>query len=530
MLSPSPTAVEPGDKKHDDGAPGAPTVAAIESSIESIAQTLGRGMADYARALWTARFTRMVTFAIALGILLVLTVTFEVDSPTLFWGGKRSTPIVFYDVSPGPQGEWELWCNTAKSPDGACTRWVKRYPLIVYGALSNRPWQDHEFFANPRAIISSMSELMSWAPYYAILRGLTLGAFDGHPMLAIVFQARPSFASSAGFNASAFGTPEQVAGMAYAVINEVHGHVGIGAADAEKLWETEDPRFPYACYRYWLGGHLVSPEETWGPRKCGGFKFGEYLQKYAAFRTTMMYILCSMLLALICAAYALWLTLRAVRRWKRSQVAIISRSPIFAAAIASVRECAEHRKVPFRELLVDQLPVMVYLECAITKLDGDPFNTLRPREGVACAVLQATYAFVVAAPLHIFAIFLSRPKTRTLDFQAFASAWSLPTYIILAQCVNQVLTRAPFAYSLAICINLPYVRILFWQLHGAGDIRHAALLEVQQCRLAVLGAWQGAVRMLYARVPRLHPPLVLPPVPAAPLALHGRRHQPRLRD
>ena len=48
-----------------------------------------------------------------------------------------------------------------------------------------------------------MSELMSWSPYYELLRGLTLGAFEGHPMLAVVFQPRPSYASSAGFNQSA---------------------------------------------------------------------------------------------------------------------------------------------------------------------------------------------------------------------------------------------------------------------------------------------------------------------------------------
>ena len=75
-----------------------------------------------------------------------LTVYTELEGPKI-WSytrdnqkGKFYMPMVFYDVSPGPQGEWELYCNIAKSPDGECTKWVKQYPLIVYGAITHKPY------------------------------------------------------------------------------------------------------------------------------------------------------------------------------------------------------------------------------------------------------------------------------------------------------------------------------------------------------------------------------------------------------
>ena len=114
----------------------------------------------------------------------------------------------------------------------------------------------------------------------------------------------------------------------------------------------------------------------------------------------------------------------------------------------------------------------VYLECAISDLDGDPDNTLKPKEGFTCAVLQAAYIVLLASPVHVAVIFTSRPevsiqgskpwtsclrsslllnprtdssptfeplrgKTTTLHFPPFASVWALFTYILLVHYVVQ---------------------------------------------------------------------------------------------
>ena len=72
--------------------------------------------------------------------------------------------------------------------------------------------------------------------------------------------------------------------MAYSVINEVHGWVGVGDY-AEKLWQTEDPLYPYAPFRYWEGGSQVSPARQWSGWYDVGFHF-DFRSVY--FRTAMV--------------------------------------------------------------------------------------------------------------------------------------------------------------------------------------------------------------------------------------------------
>ena len=47
-------------------------------------------------------------------------------------------------------------------------------------------------------------------------------------MLSVVFEPSPALRSNPKFNASEFGTPAQVASMAYVAISESNGHEGVG--------------------------------------------------------------------------------------------------------------------------------------------------------------------------------------------------------------------------------------------------------------------------------------------------------------
>ena len=422
-------------------APVAAAAAAVDSFKESVNKNVKKSVEWTKRQLWTARITRAFTMVILLSIILVTTIMVELHGPDLFWKRSTSRPMIYYEVEAGPHGEWELSCIAAKSPDGKCTAHLQRYPLVVYGALSTRPWKDHIYFSEPRAIISSMSQLTSWTPHYELLRGLTLGAFSGDPLLAVIFEPAAALKASPTFNLSDFGTPAQVAGMAYVAVNEANGHVGMGD-EAEKLWETDDPWFPFACYRYWRGGGFVDPAEGWGTQSCGGFDLIGYL-KYQRFVITMVYFLCSMVLAAALSVYSLWLLLRIINRWKLSQFRLMERSPLFAVSVAALKrhakeqshkEQGEGEAPAMRELLAKELPLIVYLECAIAKLDGDAFNMLFPREGIFCALLQAAYMAMLAAPVHIWAVFTSRPNTPTNTPVAFTSLWSLPTYFLITHC------------------------------------------------------------------------------------------------
>ena len=380
-------------------------------------------------ALTTARMTRIITMTLALSAIALSMIALEMNGPDVLWPISTSNQMVYFEVEPGPQGEWQVACVPAKSIDGSCHDHLKRLPLVVYGALSTRPWKDHMYFHFDRAIVSSMSKLTSWMPHYELLRALTLGAFLGNPLLAVVFQPSTAFQSQHAFNATRFGEPDHVAAMAYAVINEVHGHVGLGD-DAQKLWETNDPWWPYACYRYWRGGASVAPSDTWGERVCASFDFVRYLE-YKDFVMTFSYFVASVILAMLLAAWLLILFVRVIYRWKMSQVRIMRRSHLFAATIREIEKIAAKTGRSVDDLLVSELPLVLFLECAVAKLDGDPYNMLGAKEGALVAITQVSYLIMIALPVHVFAIFLCRPNTPAHQSPAFTTAWSAPTYFLL---------------------------------------------------------------------------------------------------
>lgn len=307
--------------------------------------------------------------------------------------------------------------------------------------------------------------------------------------------------------------------MAYVAVSECCGHKGIGDK-AEKLWETVDPWHPFACWRYWRGGGSIFEDEAaaqqWGAESCTPFNFVGYLV-YRRFVVTMVYFATSVLLALIVSGFSLVLTLRVVRHFKISQWKIMSRSAVFERLIQEAWEYCQASDERLWELVPRRVPIVVYLECAIAKLDGDPFNLLTTRQSASCALLQWAYVFLLAAPLHLFVAFAARPQTITLAEPPFRSWFSLPSYLALLHY---------FLQGSFLLLHSAGCKILW--LHGAGRLFHATYVHCT--RLAWLsffsltvGLWRGShadpTLPLCARcthLPHIRPPCLL----IASIAVH----------
>ena len=107
------------------------------------------------------------------------------------------------------------------------------------------------------------------------------------------------------------------------------------------------------------------------------------------------------------------------------------------ARASDLQVVAAKRDLKLSVALPRHLPAIVYLECVVAKLDGDPYNLLRPKECALAVTLQFLYCFCIAAPLHVFTIFASRPTTPTNHAEPFVTSWSMPTYLLIVHYLSQ---------------------------------------------------------------------------------------------
>ena len=430
-----------------------PTLNDIENALDDAAEDVMRHVVDTKRRIrqmFTTQVMRFIgTTLVALAGILVAIIV-ESKAPA-FWAGEADHAIVYYSVEPAVDGTWRLECLDKKSPPDGCTSALRTRSQIVHFKIHSDKadagqvaWEAGPD-AYPNDVIASSAPLARWI-HYEVLRGLTLGSFEGKPTLDVRFEPTERFAdilelySSSGsvtdsqgrtpFPLSViahtlggvFGGETQLASMAESSLREA------GIFKDSGLWRTVDRTYLYACYASWKGGYRLAAlrnTSSWAATICDDDAASGGLS--ATFILAMVYLGASSVLAFLTTVGALWVAMKALRAWMLGEARIMQRSSLFAYYHRHAASEARTMGKPVCEIIAMRTPLVVMLECAIANADGDVDNVLTPKEGLQASLLQGAYIVSLAIPIHLFHIFTSRP----IQSLAFASPWSFPAFWLM---------------------------------------------------------------------------------------------------
>lgn len=261
------------------------------------------------KLLLNAQLARVLGLTLTVGCGLGLTLLTEFYAPN-FWLASDTSDLhrVHYKVEPNVDGLWSLTCDEAKSPGETCavhlrtrSQFMRFYTYHTADDQARNNYADAPAWVadprlSPNEIVATSSVLTQWM-YYELLRGLTLGSFNGLPTLEVVFEPTERLANAlASFhNASnTAGVSDALVGAsaAHAMSTHVIGlHLGgvfggesqlASMADVSlheagmpgtNIWRSAMPSHIYSCYASWRGGRRIDRlhnTESWGPTYCEG--------------------------------------------------------------------------------------------------------------------------------------------------------------------------------------------------------------------------------------------------------------------